>query len=259
MININGKNYKLVYMDTNILSEFGKNTKGFSKNFLLKFADGNHMLTTSVYNIVELNETQDDFKTKLKSSLGILPLGILTSIEEIIQSEKDKSDLDNELIAFAVGSPHMFNVSLEHLFKFTQADSTQGSLQKYHSKLEKELLIWKKARLVPNEHWQKNCHININKTMKLIGGDSIGEFSQTQLDNCRSLQIRSYIANMFIYSCKQKLRLASVIDAYNTSFLPYVEVYLTERTVGSWLEEAKNKFPYLKTKTIYKVSDFYDK
>jgi hypothetical protein len=64
---------------------------------------------------------------------------------------------------------------------------------------------------------------------------------------------------MFIHNSSKPLEINSVIDSYNAAYFPYVEVYITEKTVGAWLENSKNKFSFVKEKIIYKISDFHDK
>lgn len=255
----NGKNYKLVYLDTNALSEFVNNTNGFSKNFLSKFIDDRHMLVTSVFNIMELNKTQNDFKDKIKTSLGVLPLGLLTNIEQLCEYEKNQVPIKNDIITFAVGNKPVFNVGIDDLFCFLEVPKTKELEQQRKNQLEKELLEWKEQRCVKNVKWQSDYNRTLVDTMIQITAHFPTTFTREQLQNCYSLHVCSYIRNMFIHNSSQNLELSSVIDSYNAAYLPYVEAYVTERTVGAWLKNAKNKISYIKEKTIYKVSDFFDR
>ncbi|MBQ8738295.1 MAG: hypothetical protein IJZ04_02235 [Clostridia bacterium] len=259
MININGKNYNLVYLDTNALSEFVNNTNGFSKNFLLKFIDGRHMLVTSVFNIMELNKTQNNFKEKIKTSLGNLPLGILTNIEQLCEYEKNQVPVKNDIIMFAVGNKPLFNVGIDDLFYFLEDSTTKVLEQRRKNQLEKELLEWKAQRGAKNVKWQSDFNNTLINTMMQITTYFPTSFTLSQLQNCYSLQVCSYIRNMFIHNSTKDLELNSIIDSYNAAYLPYVEAYVTERTVGAWLENAKNKFNCIKEKTIYKISGFFDR
>ena len=64
---------------------------------------------------------------------------------------------------------------------------------------------------------------------------------------------------MFIHSNSKDLLTSCIIDSYNAAYLAYVDVYVSERTVGAWLENAKSKFEFINDKIIYKISDFFDK
>ena len=216
------------------------------------------MLVTSVFNIMELNKTQSDFKKKIKTSLGNLPLGILTNIEQICEHEKLQVPMKEDIIIFAIGNKPLFEVSIDDLFIFLEDPKTKISEQRRKNQLEKELSEWKVQRRAKNVKWQKNFNSTLTDTMMKITAHFPASFTLAQLQSCYSLHVCSYIRNMFIHNSIQNLELNSIIDSYNAAYIPYVEVYVTERTVGAWLENAKNKFVYIQEKTIYKVSDFFD-
>ena len=260
MINLRGKIYKLVYLDTNALSEFTNNTKNFTKNLLTLFVDDHHLFVTSVFNILELSRTCINFKQKIKNSLGTMPLGILESIENLCNFEINGVSINNNLVMFAVGERSIFNVHINDLFCFLEEPQMKLTEAQRQAQIREELLEWETERNNQNPNWQKNLSTTLFATMLRISTHLPPELSlsQSQLPLCYSLQIRSYIRNMFIHSQHKKLDTNSVIDSYNASYLPYVDVYITERTVGAWLENAKSKFPFIKQKTICKISTFFD-
>ena len=96
---------------------------------------------------------------------------------------------------------------------------------------------------------------SMNETFRIYGN----YFEIKKLGQYCSLEVLAYIKNQFMYCSQKNININSVIDAYNTSFLPYVEEYVTERTVASWLEMSKRKLTYLKQKKILKLSELYDK
>lgn len=259
MINLNGHEYKTVYLDTNALSEFVNDTKYFTRNMLTKFIDGKHMFVTSFFNIVELNETQVDFKAKLKESLGIMPLGLLIPIEQVTVYEQQGIAIHNNLISFAVGAQPMFTVNLVDLFTMLDNEETKRLLSLRQSKLRNELADWQETRKIKNEKWQKSFYEYINKGIE----KTVAYFPQPvdikDLSVVKSLKISSYIKNMFIHSNSKDLLTSCIIDSYNAAYLAYVDVYVPERTVGAWLENAKSKFEFINDKIIYKISDFFDK
>lgn len=253
------KNYKLVYLDTNALSEFVNNTNDFSKKLLFKFVDGNHLFVTSVFNIMELNKTQKDFKKRIKERLGIIPLGILTNIEQLYEYERQQKYIGKSLIEFAVGIKPLFDVGIDDLFSFFEVGSTKSKENHRNANIDLELLEWKNQRINNNPQWQKAFNLELKETMFKIIGQMSTEVDTSQLNYCYSIQVRSYIRNMFIHNSTQELKQNSIIDSYNVSYLPYVDAYITEKTVGSWLETSKDKFLFIKQKEIYKISDFFEK
>lgn len=83
-------------------------------------------------------------------------------------------------------------------------------------------------------------------------------FEITQLGKYKSLEVMAFIKNQFIYESKKEIRINSIIDTYNCSILPYIDIYITEKTVSSWLRKAKNKFEYISDKQIIKISDLME-
>ena len=96
---------------------------------------------------------------------------------------------------------------------------------------------------------------SMNETFKIYDN----YFEIIELGKYYSLEVLAYIKNQFIFCSQKDININSVIDAYNSSFLPYVEEYITERTAGSWLEMSKAKLSFLKNKRIIKLSELYEK
>ena len=72
----NGRLYKLVYIDTNIINEISKNTNKLGKNFFLKYVNGEYMFVTSAFNVYELSKSKGESKNKIIQIFNNIPLGI---------------------------------------------------------------------------------------------------------------------------------------------------------------------------------------
>lgn len=67
----NGRLYKLVYIDTNIINEISKNTNKLGKNFFLKYVNGEYMFVTSAFMYMNYQNQKENPKIKLYKYLTI--------------------------------------------------------------------------------------------------------------------------------------------------------------------------------------------
>ena len=158
------------------------------------------MLVTSVFNIMELNKTQNGFKEKIKTSLGNLPLGILTNIEQLCEYEKLQVPIKEDIIILSVGNKPLFKISIDDLFIFLEDPTTKVLEQRRKNQLEKELSEWKAQRCAKNVKWQSDFNNTLINTMMQITSYFPTSFTLAQLQVCYSLHICSYIRNMFIHN-----------------------------------------------------------
>lgn len=251
-----GNNYKLVYIDTNVINEISKNTRAFGKNFLQKYANGEYMFVTSVFNLIEMSKTKGESRDRIIEIFDIIPLGINHTFPQIIEFEKYSKNFNNEMIIFATGPNGLFNNQISDILDKINNDEGLTKDLIVNSNLTKELEYWKEQKELYNwiSNYKKSLIISMNETFRLYDN----YFEIKELGEYYSLEVLAYIKNQFIYAKNEEIRINSIIDAYNVSFLPYVEEYITEKTVASWLETAKSKMDYLKDKKIVKLSSLYD-
>jgi len=256
MIKINGREYKLTYIDTNVLSEFVNNTLNFSKNFSNKYFDGKHILVTSPFNIMELNETQKDFIEKA-IEMYQFPLGILNGLEMICEYERNYLDIGHDIIIFVVYS--LFQTTFRDLMKMINNDVVKKDWNNRKLRINEEIKEWEQKKLYKNEKWQKEYKTEIEKSMQEIVAHFPKPFQINSINSLKSLELVAYVKNMFINNKNESIKQNSIIDSYNVANLYYVDEYITERTVASWLNMAKDRFKEIKNKEIIKLSDFYDR
>ncbi|MEG0385912.1 MAG: hypothetical protein RR639_08545 [Hydrogenoanaerobacterium sp.] len=252
----NGNEYKVVYLDTNVISEFVNNTKYTAKNFLERYAMGEYAFVTSVFNIYELSKTYPDFQNKMEKSFGIIPLGISIGIPEINQYEKSGVLLGNNLITFAVGIKPLFNLNIGDLIKWFDG-KLKKDVTNREGAIESEIEEWLLRRQAPKASWQKEFDVNLLDSMNEIYRRYKSYTPIENLGVYKSLEVAAYVKNQFIYNSSKSIERNSILDSYNVAVAPYVDVYITEKTVGAWLVSAKERFVYLKDVDIIKLSDLF--
>lgn len=252
----NGNEYKVVYLDTNIISDFVSNTNYTAKNFLERYAMGGYCFATSVFNIYELSKTYPDFQAKMENTFGLIPLGILVGIPQINQYEKSCIPIGNDLITFAVGIKPPFKLNINDLIK-KFAGEMKEDITNREVTLQLEVEEWLIKRQTPKGSWQKEFDFNLLSSMNEIYRRYKSYTPIESLGVYKSLETAAYIKNQFIYNTNQPIKRNSIIDSYNVAVAPYVDVYVTEKTVGAWLVSAKEKFAYLNGVEIVKLSDLF--
>jgi len=253
----NGNKYKLVYLDTNCINEISKNTKKMGKIFMERYCVGDYMFVTSSFNLFELSKTKGETRENVIEIFNKLPLAIIQTFPQLIEFEKNESGFNNNMIMFAIGLRPLFNVQLETILEKLESDKNfENSINDMKLKFQKEIINWTKKQEFTNWYieFNKKLLCSMNESFKLEKNN----FRIEQLGKYQSLEILAFIKNQFIYDSKKEILINSVIDSYNCSILPYVDIYITEKTVGSWLQKAKRKFNYVKDKEIVKISDLME-
>ena len=251
--NINGTEYKIVYLDTNAISDISKNYRDTATNllkyfqFMEAFPKERYAFATSIYNIKELSKTLK-YREDIVNVFDKIPLLIVDVFPNIISKEVNNDDF----VLFGTGIKPLFNISISDLFFMLENDELDETNKIFEENISKELVNWNEIRynsiynqkeLFNNSYKIYNkCNNNINRCF-----------------NTRSGKIFAFIKYYFLFKQNKKITSNCVIDAFNASVAPLVGVYVGEKSVISWLKESKNKYDFMKNVEFIKISSFYKK
>lgn len=253
-----GNTYQLVYLDTNSLNYIAKNTFETTKNFLCKYClNGDYMFVTTAYNLFELFKTKYESRNSIIKFFNLFPLVIINTYPKLIEYEKRTDGFHQDMVLFAMGAKSFFNTQIEDFITMYDNGKFDVTISFMEKDFNKELAHWNSVK--SNSQWMKCFDKSLMDSMNNLFKYSSNYFTITKLGKYKSLEIYAFIANQFINSKNGKKEINSIIDAYNASILPYVDVYITENSVGAWLEMAQNKFSYLKDKKIIKIGSLFNK
>lgn len=250
MIEIKGNKYKLVYLDTNAISEISKNYKNTFINFFERFnffKQGDcyrYALVTTVYNMYELNKTRDEYKNKIIEKFDLIPVLLFKAFPQIVTTEQNNDDP----ILFATGANIIMNNQFSTIFQQLTKIEEKSRILKQN--LDKEINLWNKER--------KNISDFKSLFSRSYSFYGTHNSDYNLLFELKSSKIFSYIKYHFIYESSKPINENSIIDSYNSSIAPFVDVYVGERTVTSWLEKSKDKYDFMKNIEFLKISRFYD-
>lgn len=251
---INNNEYKILYLDTNALTYFIKYDE-FAEVLLTKYVLNKYTLATNVFNVMELYQTEPDFHDKIQKKLDDYPLLILNDYVNIVNTEnKNRVDISN-LVLFAVGIKPLFQVSFSDFKIMIEQSSKQIEIRQAILNREKD--DWRKKKTNSNPQWQRQYNKNMKETMDQLLKSFKLDFQVDVLGKYKSLECMAFIKNKF---CNEKptdlIKNNSILDMYNVAVYPYVDAYITERTVGSWLKEFTNKCTF-QCPNVLLISDIY--
>lgn len=249
---INGTNYKIIYLDTNAISEMSKNYKDTSKNLFerFRFTDSNsdykYAFATSSYNLKELSKSTK-YRDEIIKIFNIIPLIIIDAFPSII----DKVLNNEDIFLFGIGIKPLFNTNLNDIFMMIESDSLNEANTQFENNIAQEIINWNEARAKKLK--EKDIFNNSYKIYNIYDNN---------IDICFSTkcaQIFTFIKTYFLYKKSEPIVKNSIIDSFNASVAPFVDIYIGERTVTSWLKESKHKYNFMKEVELFKISEFYTK
>ena len=139
--NINGTEYKIVYLDTNAISDISKNYRDTATNllkyfqFMEAFPKERYAFATSIYNIKELSKTLK-YREDIVNVFDKIPLLIVDVFPNIISKEVNNDDF----VLFGTGIKPLFNISISDLFFMLENDELDETNKIFEENISKELV-----------------------------------------------------------------------------------------------------------------------
>lgn len=133
---------------------------------------------------------------------------------------------------------------------FNQINKMNKKDKSLQNNLSNELGIWN------NDRKDKKDLLKLFESSYSIYNTFNYDFNLLYNSNCG--KIFSYIKYHFLYEKKSIIEVNSIIDSYNASIAPLVDVYVGERSVTSWLEKSKKQYDFMSKVECIKISKFYD-
>lgn len=143
-----GTTYKLILLDTNIISEILKNNS-IKKAFLLKFGPAEYAVCFTIYNVIEIRRRKDLFDLFIEF-FSFYPSFILKPHNQIITEEliygeiKSESILLNAFSKFGKSKAYDFKFFFDHLFDDKEIKKAESEWRKNEQSILKVWISTKK-------------------------------------------------------------------------------------------------------------------
>lgn len=265
MINISGKDWKVLFLDSNAIREIAFDTKGSGVGFIKKFIKPvTYIPCMSIYNVMEMmgNEATKDAFQKF------------FSIVPFIMTFPYANILEEEIAACKRGVTVEINPNIAYSFTFlNQAISLSEFLEK---------IFWKKNVNLPDfveqsrkisEHWEierqnRTSHVSATllsneeylqneeaETMSFLNELRLNPPSPFNKDCFPTVRVMNFSKYHRIGLKKRKVTVNDVMDIQIMAVTPYVDAVITEKFQAEVLKKARKLIPQLSNLEVYTLRD----
>ncbi|ADZ82916.1 hypothetical protein [Cellulosilyticum lentocellum] len=271
MINIKGKEYKLAFVDTCILSQMVRDDK-FCLEVLNKSVEEKWIFCVSMYNLVELKQCNNDEKLNRFIEIfdNIPNVFIIKSHVAVIKEEVDsyiKGFKQEQILQVKIGSTSSVKLK-EVLFEFKEFNDFE---KEFMSTREDTLNIiqtnLKDSKYNPTNPTEiKNFVINGTLTQLSLRHPTflknrISFIKKHNLitkerieDKFPSLKLMHYIM-YYKFLTNRNMELSDVGDLVMVAPIPYMDIVLIEKQQAEFLRQIGSKMKEIKKLEIYKMND----
>lgn len=262
--------YKLIYLDTNIVSDISKSGKLILK-FLKEFPPNqNYLLCFSTYTLYEIRKSKKFYEGFMRL-YSVFPCAILMSYFPLGKMEIDLISGNIDKISPIIFSPvgltfegkKMLPNSLELLLSREEVVEGFRSIDDYTPKFYNEIQnLLNEQEFISIKNSVKNKRDVFLKKYKkyelrkrfLISNDIVVD--EIKLKKMKTLEVLSYcIYYKFISDPKRKYSINDIIDILIMTTVPYVHTFISERNSITILEQIKKQSSVLNSVNLMTLSD----
>ncbi len=247
---------KLIYLDTNAISEFISNTNNFTINLEKKFSTCNCELCFNMNNIIELKNGYIERYNNFLNIFSSIPCIIFKFYPNIIREE----------LNYAINKKFNFeNISFSVVPNSLKEYDLKNIIENYlyeEDIVEEELLLNFMNHLKNDfsnftQFDEKYEYSIIENTLKQFNYNSNYEIDLNDFPATRLINKSFY--NRIVKGKKENIKKNDIHDIMISSVSPYVDVIITEAYQINLIKEAKRHIKQLDNLQCYKVSDFFNK
>ncbi len=266
MINISGREYKLCFLDTCVISEIAKSWSNFGSSLLRKLPPSQYVFCYSIFTIGELLKAPQLFDSFIRF-ISILPCFILKNHNQIFEEEIESYPMNCSCdpILFClktfqsedyykglflsqqskeVISVHERDVPKTLAAMNSWVDGYSDIRDPYSAaSIEKwvELVLFKKLAIEQNEfvsHYLNNLKIGINA----------GQFL--------SWKMIALVTFYKFYLEKRKPKKSDINDILFSASFPYLDAVVLEKDLKESIRQIQKKHNFVSALELYQISDF---
>ena len=258
-IKLINEEYKLVFLDTNALSELISNNN-FSDN-LLKYLNGfNFEFCFSINSVLELKSGRKERYDSFFKMFSMNPCIVFKLYPDIIkyEAQKNKNDkIDYHEIAYSICPGIIKEYNFEYIINFMEKkyklydetiDNNTPTLKKMNDLKEKG----SKYTKFDKEYELEMVKDTLKKWKMDINNIDLNDYPAIRMINM------SYY-DRIVNGKKEKLGKNDIHDIMISSVTPFVDIIITEAFQINIINKAKRIIPQIDKLECHKVSDFYNK
>lgn len=268
MVTVNGNHYRLVGLDTCIISDILRDPL-VRRGFLQLFSGG-HVPCFSVYQTFELRKRREIYAQFLEL-FDVLPCAVLKNEDMLFDDERDtypsQASIDPTLFGFSLLNRKR-GTNLENLMRRSFDDPVTSQREADWPNLKEEILAeWvamrpnfkpQGSRFTPVDGLRFVNQVTARQVQERDSGwlqslESRGESLDVRA--FPSLRMTAWSVFFRIYMSHRKPELQDVFDAVISTPAPYLDVVVTERYQADIYGHVKRFEPSLKSLEVLRIRD----
>ncbi len=271
---IGNTDYKLLYLDTNILRELALNNNDMQRKFLQRFFIDNsgYAPCYSIYNVIELkpyNDIYEKFITffDMIPSLMIFPYKIILEKEHQCAMNGTKFEFTNEMINAFSPAGRLEGHNIRKYFDYMWSNEKLYSINKREVEgLSEVAEVWNNNReegkltaekmslsnLINDEFYKSQEKATIVKDMKNHDIFLDDSFNVRKYPGCRIMEYSQFSR---VYMTNKKITKNDVMDVKLSCVIPYIDAVVTEKFQAEVYKKSKSFIPEIEHLEIYKLKD----
>jgi hypothetical protein len=272
VISINGKNYRLVLLDTNALSEFAKHDESFRQFLTWSSAQPMFVPCLSLFSLLEIRRRPDVY-ARFKELFRVVPCMLVKSHEQLLEDEvrcyPDPSCIDPTLLGFsALGGEGM---DLTRVLDTAGEDGFFRGQEKHWNEGAQDMVAGI-ASLVGNFPPKGEAYTR-DEVRQFVELASFSQVAMRQRDfarqivevESRSVDIDAFpsvkattyaVWHKFYADRNRKWTRSDAFDIIIMSAIPYVDAIVTERHMAEGLRRTQRLDDFVEHLTILTLRDF---
>jgi len=267
MITLNGRDYKLLLLDTNILIEIIRNQNNELKNFWRWFNSERYIICFSIFTILELKKSSSVYQQFL-DLFSIIPCAILKSHEQLLADEVNVYPLCDEINPILVAAPgrtiskNSIKDVLDLAFSNKQISSDENRWNSAREEIVNGIVSLVRNFPPKNEKYSKK---EIREFIQLAGFQQIAlrqmKFAKSIVDSNKAVEIdafpsikmTTFVVFYKFYVDQRKHLVSDAFDILIFSVLPYVDTIITESHFANTIKKIKSQDKFIKHVDTYTI------
>ncbi len=272
MVIINNKNYKLLLLDTNALSNFLKSPKDWIKLIDSKYDISRTIISYSIFSLMELYQKKYLFDEYM-DFFSVFPSAILDGYDSIFRKEIESYCKSKVVINPIVIAPYALvsNNSSVPREKLEEVLRLSGFYNRAKYWLDNRKIILNSIIKLKSNYPPKNKKYSLKEIedfeyLATIQQIMMRDISFTkeiankfgnEIDTNRfpSVRTTSYVVFYKFYPDNRKPLVSDVIDIIISSLLPYVDYFITESNLYEIIRKIQKNNNFLSHLSYNKISE----
>jgi hypothetical protein len=262
---INGKEYKLLLCDTNIISEFLINKKTSGKGLIEFMLEKDFLLCLSFSSITELYYCTNLFGELFKY-IPFIPFLILKNFNQLLEEEisnyPNNIDIDSVLFCFKTLQNDEYYEKAKNLFYIEPVKSRLEEENKKENKEDilKSMLSWIEGYPRPKNGYKKKDIelwvelVNIKKLVEV--NRNFVELNKKNLNHhyFKSWKMIAYMTFYKFYLNNKKPETSDLGDILMSANFPYVDAIIVEKNIKEIVRQVQRKHKFVNHLELYDIN-----